>query len=777
MMPMKKLSCLNRSLVSREILQLMNKMKVFSKVMGMAIVLSSLFLLVESGCISSSSAKGYYSKAFLPKDIVEQRVDSVMKTLSVREKIAQLIIIEFYSEDKPEVKQMQNYLVEKENIGGLILMYDEMEPGLARTNELHRMAKTPLLMTIDAEWGMSMRYREIPVFPRQMQLGALSHDSLVYKAGYMIGKECREYNYHVNYASDIDVNINSDNPVINTRSFGEDKEKVAIYGAAFMRGMNDAGEFGSAKHFPGHGDTNVDSHKALPTLDFSYERLDTLELHPFKHLIAENADMIMVAHLNVPALDSTGTPASISKAIVTDFLKKKLGYKGIVITDALNMKGVCDHLEKKMIALEAYKAGVDILLMPEEVVDSITEIEKALERGEISMHSLNERVRKVLTLKAKAGLFEKDYNPCVEFEKIKDTVAKVENKAFISYLANESVTLVTNHEISSGEPAVPIRHIADKKIAYFGYNADENGKLCAEVLNRFADVDTLILREPIKDKDLKKAKRALRKYDLVIVGFNNTDSRPQFNFGVDSTQMKFIADWAKEQNMIALFMGNPYILNKIEEYNNFKAFVIGYGDTPTNNIAAAQIIFGGIPAKGVLPVSAGEFKCGESVLIADNVRPELVLYAKDSTYRVENGRVIGNHLPVPNGDTLWYNTPVGINTDIFDEIFEIKQFVPDNHKKLDALFNALGMSGTEIIKLKKNEFGLVSTLDDITKFFTMLLNKGVYGGESVLSESIVEKALPKIYSIMERDGGVPIGKNGLKISFEANTTKSLEYKF
>ena len=159
------------------------------------------------------------------------------------------------------------------------------------------------------------------------------------------------------------------------------------------------------------------------------------------------------------------------------------------------------------------------------------------------------------------------------------------------------------------------------------------------------------------------------------------------------------------------------------------------------------------------------------------MRPELVLYAKDSTYRVENGRVIGNHLPVPNGDTLWYNTPIGINTDIFDEIFEIELFVPDNHKKLDALFNVLGMSGTEIIKLKKNEFGLVSTLDDITKFFTMLLNKGVYGGESVLSESIVEKALPKIYSIMERDGGVPIGKNGLKISFEANTTKSLEYKF
>ena len=754
----------------------MKNLKRFSKVIGVAILFPSLFLLIMYGCITSSAAQGYYSKAFLPKDVVKQRVDSVMKTLSTREKIAQLIIIEFCSEDKPEVMEMQNYLVSKENVGGLILMYDVMEPGLARTNELHRLAKTPLLMTIDAEWGMSMRYREIPVFPRQMQLGALSHDSLVYKAGYMIGKECREYNYHVNYASDIDVNVNSDNPVINTRAFGEDKHKVAVYGAAFMKGMNDAGTFGSAKHFPGHGDTNVDSHKALPTLDFPYERLDTLELFPFKHLIAENADMVMVGHLNVPALDSTGTPASISKTIVTDLLKNKLGYKGIVITDALNMKGVCDHLEKKMIALEAYKAGVDILLMPEEVIDSITEIEKALERGEISMKSLNERVRKVLTLKAKAGLFEKDYNPCVEFDKIKDTVAKVENKAFISYLANESVTLVTNHKTSTGENAVPIKNLSNKKIAYFGYDAQNNGKLCAEVLNRFAGVDTLILRGPVKDKELKKAKRSLKKYDLVIVGFNNTDSRPQFNFGIDSTHMKFIADWAKEQDMIALFMGNPYMLNRIEEYNNFKAFVVGYGNTPTNNIAAAQIIFGGIPAKGVLPVSAGEFKSGESVVIKKNVRPELVLYSKDSTYRMEKGKLIGNHLVMPNGDTLWYNTPMEINTEILDEIFEIELFSTDNHKSLDGVFKALGMSKTKLTKQGKGKLGLISTLDDLTKFFTMLMKNGEYGGETIFAEQFRDRLILEIYSVMMRDGGMPIGKNGLKVSVDADSI-SLEYKF
>ena len=732
----------------------MKYLKKVSKLIGMAIVLSSLFLLIRSGLISLNAAQDNVSKAFLPKSIVEQRVDSVMKTLSLREKIAQLIIIEFCSEDKPEVMELQNYLVSKENVGGLILMYDVMEPGLKRTNELHKLAKTPLLMTIDAEWGMSMRYREIPVFPRQMQLGALAHDSLVYQAGYMIGKECREYNYHVNYASDIDVNINGENPVINTRAFGEDKHKVAVYGAAFMRGMNDAGVFGSAKHFPGHGDTNVDSHKALPTLDFSYDRLDTLELYPFKHLIDENADMVMVAHLNVPALDSTGTPASISKPIVTGLLKEKLGYKGIVITDALNMKGVCDHLEKKMIALEAYKAGVDILLMPEEVIDSITEIEKAIERGEITRSSLDEKVRKVLTLKAKAGLFEKDYNPCVEYDAIKDTIAKVENKAFISYLAKESVTLVTNHNLSDGLQAIPVANLKEKKIAYLGYDAENNGKECAQLIRRYADVDTLILRGPVKDRDLKKAIRKLKGYDLVILGFNNTDSRPQFNFGVNPKHMDMMTEWAKEQDIIFMFMGNPYVLNKIADYNNFKAFIVGYGNSVFNNEAAVQIVFGGIPSKGVLPVSAGEFAAGESVKIKDAVRPEIKLYSKDSTYRMEHGTIIGNHIVTPAGDTIWYNTPIELDTAIFDEIFAgIFE---------GQLLRALGVTG--------------STLDDMSKFLTMIMNKGMYGGETILDEQQCESILLEINTVMQRDGYLTLGKNGLKVSVDAYT-KSLKYYF
>ena len=738
--------------------------KRFKIFIGMAILLPSLFILIGR---VAARAHPQDKSPFLPNNIVEKRVDSVMQTLSTREKIAQLMIIEYYSEDTPEDKAKQDFLVSKENVGGLILMWDVLPDGVLRTNELHRLAKTPLLVTIDAEWGMSMRYRQLPVFPRQMQLGAISSEELVYETGYMIGKECREYNFHVNYASDIDVNNNSENPVINTRAFGEDKEKVARFGAAFMKGMNAAGVYGSAKHFPGHGDTNVDSHKALPTLDFSYERLDSLELYPFKHLIEENADMIMVAHLSIPALDSTGVPASISKPIVTGLLKEKLGYKGIVITDALNMKGVSETLEKKKIALEAYKAGVDILLMPEEVSNSITEIENALKSGEITIESLNERVRKVLTLKAKAGLFEKDYNPIVDIESWGGRYVKEENRSFIYKLAKESMTLVTNYKGTDGEPVLPIKSLKGKKIAYLGYDAERNGKECARVLMRFADVDTLILRGPVKERDLKSAKERLKGYDLIILGINNTDARPQFNFGIDSTQMKFITDWAKEQDMVAMFLGNGYVLNKLKDYNNFKAFIIGYLNSLENVEAIAQIIFGAVPAKGVLPVTSGEFNAGESVLLSELIRPEYVYHSADSTYRMVEGKIYGNHLVNCSGDTLRYNDEIKMSGRFLDEFLGEDLFEPEAAATHAEFFESMGMADTRS-ELTGGRLAVTTTLDDMSKFWRLMMGSGEFGGVQQIPEPVRDRFILVLYTIMMRDSGLNVTDDGLKVWLDAD---------
>lgn len=742
----------------------MNRRK---SVIGMAIVLSSLFILIGVVTVPHLFANEKKNSPFLSHSIVSQRVDSVMQTLSTREKIAQLIIIEYCSKDTPKEKAIQEYLISEENVGGIILMWDILPDGIERTNELHKLAKTPLLATIDAEWGVSMRYRELPVFPRQMQFGAVADEAMIYKAGYYIGKECADFKYHVNFASDVDVNNNAENPVINTRSFGEDMHKVASYGAAFIRGMNDAGVYGSAKHFPGHGDTNVDSHKALPTLDFSYERLDSLELYPFKHLISENVDMIMVAHLSVPALDSTGTPTSISKPVVTDLLKGKLGYKGIVITDALNMKGVSESLEKKMIALEAYKAGVDILLMPEDVSNSITEIEKALKRGEITMESLDEKVRKVLTLKAKAGLFEKGYSPYVDPAAAKDSALKVENKAFIYEIAKESMTLVTNNNAKDGEPVLPVKALKGKKIAYLGYDAQKGGKECAAMLRRFAKVDTLILRSPVSDKDLSAARESLAGYDLIILGINNTDARPQFNFGIDSLQMEFITDWALEQDIVALYMGTPYVLTKLKNYENFKAFIIGYQNIPQNIEAAAQIIFGAVPAKGVLPVASDKFEYGYSLKLNRRIRPEYMPYSKDETYRMKDGKIFGSHIVRGAGDTLRYNDEIKMSGKFLDEFLGEDLFEPEAAATHAEFFESMGMADTRS-ELSDGRLAVTTTLDDMSKFWRLMMGSGEFGGVQQIPEPVRDRFILVLYTMMMRDSGLNVTDDGLKVWLDAD---------
>lgn len=554
---------------------------------------------------------------------VDRIVDSVFRKLSTREKIAQIMIIEFDSQDGAKRRQMQNNLVKKEKIGGLIPMNDDLIPAMRRMNELNRLSRIPMLITIDAEWGANMRYwDEIPPFPRQMQLGALSSDSLVYRMGYLLGKECRLLKMQVNYAPDIDINNNPSNPAINTRSFGEDKDKVAQYGIAIMQGMKDAGVAGSAKHFPGHGDTDVDSHLALPVIPFDYERLDTLEMYPFKHLVAAGVDMVMVAHLNVPALDSSGTPSSISRKIVTELLREKLGFKGIICTDALNMHGVAREsgLEKKDIPLAAYKAGADILLMPEDVENSITVIEQALKRGEITMAGLNERVKKMLALKARLGLFEKGYSPYVEMDGIEQRVIVQENLDLMQQIAKNSMTVLFND--NSAGYGLPVS-LEGRKVAYVGYRNPALGREFAAVANKYGQVDTIILEDDASLAALRDARNRLRGHDLVIFGFNQTDQRPHKGYAINPENISFITDWAKEQPMVAVYLGSPYALTRIPNYRNFTAFVLGYSNNQANNFAAAQVVFGGIPAIGVLPVTAASFKVGESVVLPDRFREEL----------------------------------------------------------------------------------------------------------------------------------------------------------
>ena len=569
-----------------------------------------LLLMFAPFCISAQDKHlGEYK--YPSQEKIDRQVDSVFRTLSTREKIAQIMVIDFTSADSRKMQKIQKKLVKKEKIGGIIPLGEKSYSGaIARMNQLNKWAKIPMLVTLDAEWGVGMRWQQVLPYPFFMQLGALSSDSLIYVMGKSIAAECRALNIQVNYSPVVDINNNPQKFIVNFRTFGEDKEKVAKYASAMMRGMKDGGVAGSAKHFPGHGETNVDSHLALPLLPFSYERLDSLELYPFKRQIAEGVDMIMVGHMNVPAFDPSGTPSSISYPIVTGLLREKLGFDGIIITDALNMHGVSKDsgLEKKDIPLAAYKAGVDILLMPEDVQESISVIEKALHNGEITMESLDMRVKKMLALKARLGVLDKGYDPIANTDAINGL--KEEKLALVDKLSEETMTLVFND--NSEGFGLPVSS-AGKKVAYVGFRNPEVGADFAATASNYGQLDTVLLGNDATLEDLKAAKDKVKDYDLVIFGFNKTLQQVYRNFGLVEEQVQFITDWAAQQPMIAVYLGSPYALTKMPDHKNFKAYVLGYTDTKANARAAAKLVFGAIAPKGVLPVTAGPFPVGHGV--------------------------------------------------------------------------------------------------------------------------------------------------------------------
>ena len=353
----------------------------------------------------------------------QDRVERMLRKMSVRDKVGQLFIVT-YGQHTPDAQIEE--AIKKDRVGGLIIMEDEMEHYANRMNNYQKQSRIPLVISIDGEWGASMRFDTLTQFPRNMQLGALSNTDMIYKVGRAMADQFRRVGVHINYAPTVDVNNNPNNPVIGQRSFGDNPQKVAKYGAALIRGMQDGGVWTSAKHFPGHGDTDVDSHKALPTLPFDRARLDAMELYPFQEAINQDVWMVMVGHLNVPALDPTGMPSSLSYPIITKLLKEEMGFKGIVITDALGMKGVSTYMPAELVPLASFKAGSDVLLMPAQSWHrSIKNVIKAVKKGEISRERLDESVRKVLKMKEQLGLL--DGTPFIDPKNIyEDTETKEE---------------------------------------------------------------------------------------------------------------------------------------------------------------------------------------------------------------------------------------------------------------------------------------------------------------------------------------------------------------
>ena len=589
------------------------KNKALRESLGIVVMLAFIFTVVWCGKSEERQLRR-----------MERQVERTLQKMSTREKVAQLIVSQtdsYIFSDKHAL--LTDTLVGMEGIGGLLIIQDSLPRYLNRMNELQAMSKVPLLVSIDGEWGPSMRFGEFPFFPQQMQLGALSSDSLLYEMGLAVAEQCQMVNIHINYAPVVDININPKNPVIHARSFGEDKEKVTRFARAYMKGMQDGGIIACSKHFPGHGDTEVDSHKGLPVLPFSRERLDSLELYPFRDQIKEGVKMVMMGHLHIPALDSA--VSSISYPIVTGLLKEELGFDGIVVTDALTMKGVSENMESADIALAAYKAGVDILLKPGDIIASIDRLEAAMMSGECDLTDLDNRVRKVLRMKAEFGMLDRRYSALVDTTDISNRVKKAEHIALTQALSEQTMTLVDNQV-----GLIPLD--ASKRIAYVAYNAkriplrreygDIEGLSGYNPATGMVDSTTLMYQHLLRQlgnesrnevhyfaldkksskQDITAVEKHLKEYDVVILACHDPRGRSRKDL-IHTDHMDILGKLVKKHRPILVHFGSPYGLAELPWKEYLGGILVGYQDSENNQRAAAKVLTGEITAQGVLPVS------------------------------------------------------------------------------------------------------------------------------------------------------------------------------
>lgn len=521
-------------------------------------------------------------------------VDSVYQTLNEQERIGQLFMVAAYSGGANKNQEEIDQLLTKHQIGGLIFMQGTPEEQARLTNRYQQKAQVPLLIGMDAEWGLGMRLTGVRNFPRQMMIGATRDTALMYDMGAAIAAQCKRLGVHINFAPDIDVNNNPKNPVINFRSFGEDKAWVSRLGIAYMKGLQDHGVMACAKHFPGHGDVETDSHLDLPVVNKSRQELNQMELYPFKQLINAGIQSIMIAHLSIPALDPTpNLPTTLSHKVVTGLLREEMGYHGLIFTDALNMKGVTKHYPDGETDLMAFLAGNDVLLFAQNVPLAIQKIQWALKTGKVSQEELERRVKKILSAKYDAGLANR-LN--IKTEGVTDDLNSMIDK-ITDRTAKAAVTLVKN------EAQLLNRTIAGKgKLAYLNVHG-QRPVLQGLLRTKYPDIKLLELPA----KSTAASKQALIKqlagFDAVIIGVHDMAWYPgkQGFYGLSQEEVAFLSQMAGQKNVIFAVMGNPYLLKFICPA---ATVIVAYEENKATSQAVVDVLSGKQKAGGQLPVQA-----------------------------------------------------------------------------------------------------------------------------------------------------------------------------
>ncbi len=536
---------------------------------------------------------GAFAQNWRVQDYSHPWVDSLMRTLSFRDKLAQMMMVTTWSNQDANPNQIGE-LITKHKIGGIMFLQGSPEKQAQFTNYYQSLSQVPLFVSIDGEWGLSMRLKTLQKFPHHITLGAIENDSLICQTGYAVGLQCKALGVTMNFGPVADVNTNPRNPIIGFRSFGEEPNEVARRAALYMRGMQDAGIISVAKHFPGHGDSETDSHTDLPFIGHTRARLDSVELLPFRRTIKDGIMGVMVAHLEVPALDSTlHMPSSLSKPIVTGLLQHELGFKGLTITDALNMKGVAARYPSGLAEAEAARAGNDILLYAENVPKALDIMMEWVKEGKLDSLDLENRVRKILYFKTLVGL---DHYVPVEANGVSEALEDLHPLELNMQVAMEAVTL-----ISDRFEWLPLQSRQKQRIAVWeiGKSADQP---FSKYIKNYRPVTILhTTREAGFDTFALMIDSIAQNFDLVIIGIHNQPTWTQKSRELPQWLVQGIYDLQTRINVIPVLFGNLYALQNLP---NLNCVMLAYEDEPEFQYVAAKIITGELPALGKLPATA-----------------------------------------------------------------------------------------------------------------------------------------------------------------------------
>lgn len=548
--------------------------------------LSVLFLFIGT-TLSAHIPTNFYNK--VDKQIMSTWVDSVYRTMTVEEKVGQLFmpVVELNERGKTQVATY----IQNQKIGGILFSKGTLSSQAEITRYAQQISRIPLLIALDGEWGLSMRLTDAPQFPRNQVLGAITNDTLLYQYGAEIARQCQHMGIHINFAPTLDVNTNPNNPVIGTRSYGTDPHNVARKGIAYSRGLEDNGVMAVAKHFPGHGNTSEDSHKTLPTVNLSVDRLNEIELFPFRKYIEAGLSGLMIGHLNVPALQTNGQASSLSPNVVEKLLKEKEGFTGLIFTDGMAMKAVAKQPD---MSVKALLAGNDIVLGPPKLSQEVESVKNAVDQGIISQSMLEEKVKKILTYKYILGVSQKKPADVSDFT-LKQQISTGNTEWLQRKLYDNALTLLKNEA-----DLIPLKQLETKTIASVAIGEVVRNDF-QKMLRKYDNVKDFQVSTP---EDLAKIEQQLSEYNLVI-------------FSIHSAGLKdapLLQKLVEQKNGILVFFTSPTVTESFKlSVSKAKSVLIAQDNNIYAQMSAAQGIFGGIPISGKLQVQTTGFKLNEGI--------------------------------------------------------------------------------------------------------------------------------------------------------------------